>query len=274
MLKRLGPLLLALAFLGRPAVAADCGAVDFMAMPLPAAGTDPVAAALAAAYPNVSVENGAVVLPDGSRLPLGDDPDRAPAARLDAPSLREQFHDRYPLAFDLESRGRPWFDPGRARSEDFFQALYGSSAAAVKRQLEKTVISGGATATFYMTRAQGVACQMAAALAAVAALPIDWRPFFRDVGGSFNWRPIAGTTRYSAHSYGIAFDLNTALGGYWRWSGRPEGDAGPYANRIPREIVETFERYGFIWGGKWHHFDGMHFEYRPELILHARMMDR
>jgi hypothetical protein len=32
------------------------------------------------------------------------------------------------------------------------------------------------------------------------------------------------------------------------------------------------ERFGFIWGGKWHHFDGMHFEYRPELILYARLV--
>lgn len=271
MLTRLGPLLLALSFLGRPAVAADCGAVDFLALPLPTTVADPAAASLAAAYRDVTVEGEIVVLPDGTRLPLGADPGRAPRDRLDEPTIREQFHDPYPLAFDLESRRRSWFDPGRARSEGFFQALYGSSAAAVKRQLEKATIGG---ATFYMTGAQGVACQMAAALAAVAGLAIDWRPFFRDVGGSFNWRPIAGTRRYSAHSYGIAFDLNTALGGYWRWSGRPEGDAGAYDNRIPREIVEAFERYGFIWGGKWHHFDGMHFEYRPELILHARLTGR
>ena len=32
------------------------------------------------------------------------------------------------------------------------------------------------------------------------------------------------------------------------------------------ESLKTFEKYGFIWGGKWYHFDTMHFEYRPELI--------
>ena len=31
-------------------------------------------------------------------------------------------------------------------------------------------------------------------------------------------------------------------------------------------IVEIFERHGFIWGGKWYHYDTMHFEYRPELL--------
>ena len=43
---------------------------------------------------------------------------------------------------------------------------------------------------------------------------------------------------------------------------------GPYRlrNRIPMEIVEVFEKHGFIWGGKWYHYDTMHFEYRPEII--------
>lgn len=270
MLKRLSQALLALSFLASPALAADCGAVDFLTLPLPRSA-DPVATALGLAYPGLSVEGGEVVVDGAARLPLGDDPDRAPADRLEDPSVREQFHDRYPLAFDLGARTTPWFDPGRARAEALFQALYGADATSVRATLRKTRITGRASADFYMTARRNVACQMAAALDAVAALPIDWAPYFREVGGSFNWRQIAGTTRYSAHSYGIAFDLNPALGGYWRWSGRPEGDAGGYDAKIPREIVETFERYGFIWGGKWHHFDGMHFEYRPELILHARL---
>jgi hypothetical protein len=30
--------------------------------------------------------------------------------------------------------------------------------------------------------------------------------------------------------------------------------------------VAVFERHGFIWGGRWAHYDTMHFEYRPELL--------
>nr|WP_310556777.1 M15 family metallopeptidase [Flavobacterium sp.] len=35
---------------------------------------------------------------------------------------------------------------------------------------------------------------------------------------------------------------------------------------MPQKIVAIFEKYGFIWGGNWTHYDTMHFEYRPELI--------
>ena len=38
-------------------------------------------------------------------------------------------------------------------------------------------------------------------------------------------------------------------------------------DEFPREIVTAFEKQGFIWGGKWAHFDILHFEYRPELII-------
>ena len=31
-------------------------------------------------------------------------------------------------------------------------------------------------------------------------------------------------------------------------------------------LVTVFENHGFIWGGKWRHYDTMHFEYRPELL--------
>jgi hypothetical protein len=40
-----------------------------------------------------------------------------------------------------------------------------------------------------------------------------------------------------------------------------------YRNRMPAEIVAIFEKHGFIWGGKWYHFDTMHFEFRPELLV-------
>ena len=35
---------------------------------------------------------------------------------------------------------------------------------------------------------------------------------------------------------------------------------------MPQKIVDAFEAEGFVWGGRWYHYDTMHFEYRPELL--------
>ena len=66
------------------------------------------------------------------------------------------------------------------------------------------------------------------------------------------------------HSYGAAIDLNLKFSNYWLWEAK--GSDIPYRNAMPRQIVDIFERHGFIWGGRWYHYDTMHFEYRPELL--------
>ena len=82
------------------------------------------------------------------------------------------------------------------------------------------------------------------------------------VGGGYYWRKIAGTNRLSVHSFGAAIDINPKKADYWRW----HRGKYKYRNKIPYPIVEVFEKNGFIWGGKWYHYDTMHFEYRPELL--------
>jgi hypothetical protein len=93
----------------------------------------------------------------------------------------------------------------------------------------------------------------------------------------YNWREIAGTRSRSYHSYGLAIDLAPkSFGGkhtYWRWAlpHNEEWYSIPYEKRwmVPLQIVKIFEKYGFIWGGKWLFFDTMHFEYRPEILILA-----
>src|SRR5438552_16619534 len=65
-------------------------------------------------------------------------------------------------------------------------------------------------------------------------------------------------------SWAAAIDINAANAEYWLWP-----RAAP-ANALPPEIIDIFERHGFSWGGKWSHYDAMHFEYRPEIIDFAR----
>lgn len=99
---------------------------------------------------------------------------------------------------------------------------------------------------------------------------------------SFINRGIAGTSTRSQHAWGLALDLvPTSYEGrqvYWRWSRVWNRDAW---HRIPLEqrwsppaaVVETFERHGFVWGGKWAHFDNIHFEYRPEILEYNRYIE-
>ena len=75
-----------------------------------------------------------------------------------------------------------------------------------------------------------------------------------------------GHRRLSAHGHGIAIDLALPRADYWRWDRTGADGRFVYKNRFPSEIVDVFERHGFIWGGRWYHFDTMHFEYRPELL--------
>ncbi len=91
---------------------------------------------------------------------------------------------------------------------------------------------------------------------------------------SMKRRKVAGTDNLSYHSYGLALDLipksYTNKQVYWKWSSVFNPDWGniPLSRRWlpPAEIIDAFEENGFVWGGKWYHFDNVHFEYRPEIL--------
>lgn len=88
-----------------------------------------------------------------------------------------------------------------------------------------------------------------------------------NVNGTFNYRVISGTGKLSPHAYGIAIDISSNPNDYWRWATREAGEKRMLY--YPEELVKTFEKYGFVWGGKWGHFDILHFEYRPEILIKA-----
>lgn len=96
-----------------------------------------------------------------------------------------------------------------------------------------------------------------------------------DSASTFIWRDIENSKSKSYHSFGIAVDINPKKLGnkqiYWKWTSNynEKWYSVPYSERwmVPSKIVEIFEKYGFIWGGKWVVFDNMHFEYRPEILI-------
>ena len=102
-----------------------------------------------------------------------------------------------------------------------------------------------------------------------------------DVAYSFIYREITGSASRSYHAWGLAIDLVPASFHnrpvYWRWSRvlDPEWYRIPPDRRLnpPQAVVQAFERHGFVWGGKWAHFDTIHFEYRPEIIGFNRLLE-
>jgi PAS domain-containing protein len=176
--------------------------------------------------------------------------------RLAAPDVQDVFTPRYrrgPLVAVTEKD----FDPGRARPALLFQETYGATAAAVGGALVPVRLVAGTISVH--RRAAEPLRKVAARLTALVATHPEWVSLFDPLGGGFNFRNVAGTEQLSAHAFGVAVDLNPKYGAYWRWT-------KAFSNRIPAEIVAAFESEGFIWGGRWYHFDTMHFEYRPELL--------
>ncbi|MDE7242206.1 M15 family metallopeptidase [Desulfovibrio sp.] len=159
----------------------------------------------------------------------------------------------------------PGVAPGRLRPYDLFTALYGGDRVAVNAGLV-TVPWPGRQVRLSPAAAQALE-RVFHRLAPLLEERPDLRPYLDSEGG-FAWRRIAGEDRLSAHAFGIAIDLNARRAPYWRWSRqRPH----PRQRDYPPEIVDAFEAEGFIWGGKWHEYDLMHFEYRPEIICKARL---
>ena len=199
-------------------------------------------------------------LPDGTRLPWDDGKPRTFDEKLEHPDVKDAFSIRYrPGAIRPVTEEND--DPGRIRLDVIFQATYPTGR-------------GEMTTIRFLGKPHEVHNKVAARFAAVEArlrkaLAADPRltPFLDGIGGTFVKRNIAGTNRPSAHSYGVSMDINANRTEYWRW----QKPASPikWANKTPQAIVDAFEAEGFVWGGRWYHYDTMHFEYRPELLDEA-----
>lgn len=226
---------------------------------------------LMAAYPDAiaGMESGVIVWRDGTRMPIDDG--KGPKAAdelLEAPDLEDIFAWPYPKGQSL-SPPPDGHDPGRARPAAFFQKLYGDCRKGeVSGHLVDVVwLPRKSGQRLRVTSLNGAAEKLAAVSAELDLLPTPFDVYLKPPAGAYLCRPIAGTERVSPHGYGIAVDIATARSDYWRWSKPDAPGRKAWRNRIPKEIVEIFERHGFVWGGRWHHFDTMHFEYRPELLI-------
>jgi hypothetical protein len=222
------------------------------------------------AYPAAleKIDGDWLVWHDGTRMPLDDGRGAKPFADwIEAPDIEDMLRLAYPAGAAITPPERE-SDPGRARNAAFFEKMYGDCRKdAVKAKLKTVVwLPRKAKQPLQVTTVNGVADRLEAVSRELDALPAEFDKYLKPAGGTYNCRPIAGTDRVSAHGYGIAIDIAVAQSDYWRWAPSAARNDVTFRNRVPDEIVRIFERHGFIWGGRWYHYDTMHFEYRPELL--------
>jgi hypothetical protein len=223
---------------------------------------------LVAAYPDALAAHDAAGLRwrDGTVMPVTDDEKGKTFGEiLRHASIVDQMRIPYPRG-PLDQTPAPGADPGRFRNAAFFTKMYGDcrTGEVTSHLVSLKWLSKTWGHSISITSVNGVDNHLAAVSADIDALPPNIKRAAYPVAGTYNCRTVADTGELSPHAYGIAIDLNLAFSDYWYW--RPHDGTVPYRNRMPEEIVKIFEQHGFIWGGKWHHFDTMHFEFRPELL--------
>jgi hypothetical protein len=181
-------------------------------------------------------------------------------------SILDQLRLSYPAGAALLPP--PQQDPGRVRNKAFFDKMYGdcSRGQVAPRLVPVVWLPGSGGHIVHITSVNGVDRQLSAVSRELDELPAEDKKYLYPLAGTYMCRHVADTGQTSMHAWGAAIDINAGLSDYWLWHRGPSGNLA-YVNHIPSEIVAAFERHGFIWGGRWAHFDTMHFEYRPELLI-------
>lgn len=208
-----------------------------------------------------------LVMKSGKKILYDDKKNKNSEEKLNNPDIQDMMEQIYPLSSIAKLMANN-LDPGRRRSYSLLKEVYGGS----KKQVEENLMNVKVTYKNYQFNRNNKAGNslkiVLMELMALAKTRQNIRINVFPCSGTYNYRIVAGTNRLSPHSFGIAIDLASNKKDYWKWATTKQGE-----ERIasyPKEIVEIFEKNNFIWGGKWAHFDIMHFEYRPEIIIKAK----
>ncbi len=205
-----------------------------------------------------------VIMASGDRILYDDRREKSFEEMLEDADIEDMMSMAYPLepADGIADEGQ---DPGRIRCYAFFDAVYGASREEIEGNLVNVEYGDD---TLMVNGKAGAAKALEQAAKEIAAYVEDHPEVYSYAypsSGAYYYRTIYGTDRLSPHSYGIAVDMPEHPDDYWEKAPYEAGAAR--LEGYPLELVEIFEKNGFIWGGKWHHFDLLHFEYRPELLL-------
>jgi peptidoglycan LD-endopeptidase CwlK len=246
--------------------------ITFLLSPLCYSNSSDDPRRLIKAYPDflVSYDHNFLVWKDGDKMRFDDKKIKDFNTLLNYPDLQDQLIMTYPIGNHSFMPPKFNHDPGRVRYEPMFKKMYGSNPTEVKKNLVKIIwLPKSAPQPILVTQVNGVNQKLQTVSNELDELPSNLKKYVTKLAGTYNWRTISGTNRLSAHSFGIAIDINVDYSDYWKWNQSTKSNDIEYKNTIPQQIVDIFEKNGFIWGGKWYHYDTMHFEYRPELLINS-----
>jgi hypothetical protein len=212
-----------------------------------------------------------VVMQSGKKIIYDDKKEKSYEQKMEDADLQDTMALAYPLK-PIEGLVEVNDDPGRFRNYALLKEIYGRDQKSIEGQLTPINV-GGQNCQF--SKNNGAAQALKEAVSEAAALSrenkrVGGAAF--PTSGTYNYRYIAGTSRLSPHAFGIAIDLARDSRDYWQWATREQGQ-----KRIasyPQELAAIFEEHNFVWGGKWGHFDILHFEYRPEIILKSKYFSK
>ncbi|HET6606181.1 MAG TPA: M15 family metallopeptidase [Rhodopila sp.] len=224
------------------------------------------------AYPDdlADFNGGDLVWRDGTRMAVDDgQPNKSLQEQLRHGSILDQ------LRLPYSEVGIPQGDAGRIRNKAFFDKMYGDcrKGGVTPRLVPVVWLPKTWGHVVRITSVNGIDRQLAAISDELDKFPTEEKRFLYPPGGTYNCRDVADSDQISMHGWGAAIDINPAFADYWLWH-RTAGGVPTYIDRIPLDIVSVFEHHSFIWGGRWAHFDTMHFEYRPELLGHDAAAER
>ena len=175
-----------------------------------------------------------IIFHDGSRMIYDDGIKRTIEEMHQEQDVEEIFF----LDYDKTIYPPPYgYDPGRYRCAAFFGKIYGDTSEEVVKNL----------------------------------VYVNWCP--KHGGKPLLFTSVTGAAE-ALQRVSDELDHESHRSHYWRWSypRAHEYDEIKYYNTFNMKVVEIFERHGFIWGGRWYHFDTMHFEYRPEMNMPEYMI--
>lgn len=195
-----------------------------------------------------------------------------------SPDCDPIFYD-YPL--DPLTEPTPVSDDDPSYCTDVLESLWGESEGQIRAHGQSTTFFG--RKLFLNNLAIEALSDVERDLERIARVDAEVAAWVRDLAITYSYvdRGIAGSSTRSHHAWGMAVDfVPNSYGGrhvYWRWSRVHDREGWheiPLERRWspPQAVIEAFEAHGFLWGGKWAHFDNIHFEYRPEILEYNRLV--